>query len=357
MQNIFKIIRFGIVGILCSGSLLLSAQDPHFSQFYASPLTMNPATVGTYDGTFRISTIYRDQWRTAVDNPMSTFSFSGDASFDLRYSKVKNPDHVALGITFFGDRASTFNFNTNQIVLTAGYHKALNNRTNEYLGIAVQGGVLQKSVNYENLTFGDQYDQTGGYTLGTAEDLPVNNRAFTDLSIGSYYSVSPSKKLRYHAGLAYFHFNEPNLSFYNSEDIINEEIIQTDTYYAKWSFHTGASIRTAEMLTVEPRLNLLIQGPHTEANIGSNFRFKIDKKDGKYLHLGPYIRGVKDYNGVGFEALILMAGIEMNNFIIGLSYDQSLRQIIRDRRSLSSFELSLIYIGEHNNEDNFCPQF
>ncbi|HRO74191.1 MAG TPA: type IX secretion system membrane protein PorP/SprF, partial [Saprospiraceae bacterium] len=30
------------------------AQDAHFSQFYASPLTMNPATAGTYKGTFRI---------------------------------------------------------------------------------------------------------------------------------------------------------------------------------------------------------------------------------------------------------------------------------------------------------------
>ena len=38
------------------------AQDIHFSQFYASPLTMNPAMTGMMDGTFRATAQYREQW-------------------------------------------------------------------------------------------------------------------------------------------------------------------------------------------------------------------------------------------------------------------------------------------------------
>lgn len=76
------------------------SQDAHFSQFYASPLTLNPAIAGTYNGTFRISTIYRDQWRSALDNPLRTFAISGDVKFDLDYGSKNLPDIVALGITF-----------------------------------------------------------------------------------------------------------------------------------------------------------------------------------------------------------------------------------------------------------------
>ncbi|MCZ2339002.1 MAG: PorP/SprF family type IX secretion system membrane protein [Chitinophagales bacterium] len=334
-----------------------NAQDPHFSQFYTSPLTMNPAAAGMYTGTFRISTVYRDQWRSALDNPLRTFSASGDVKFDVKYNKNSQPDFVALGITFFGDRVSTYDYNTNQIVLTTAYHRLLDAKTKQYLGIGFQGGIMQKSVNYEDLTFQDQYNAVDGYTFGTAENLPVNNRAFADLSIGLYYTVSPVKDLNFNAGLGYFHFNKPNLSFYNSEDVIDPNTVKTDILHPKWSGHVSASIRTGDFLQVQPRANVLIQGAHAEINLGSNFRYKISKTSGQYLHLGAHLRGVNNIDRPGLESVILMAGFELSNFILGFSYDQGVRHLLVTRRSLSSMEFSIIYIGEHNNEDNFCPQF
>ena len=38
------------------------AQDPHFSQFFASPLTLNPAFTGKFNGTVRVAGNYRNQW-------------------------------------------------------------------------------------------------------------------------------------------------------------------------------------------------------------------------------------------------------------------------------------------------------
>jgi len=333
------------------------AQDAHFSQFYASPLTLNPAIAGTYTGTFRISTIYRDQWRSALDNPLRTFAISGDVKFDLNYGGKNLPDIVALGITFFGDRVTTFDFNTNQIMLTAAYHKALDKRTKQYLGIGIQGGVFQKTINYEDLTFQDQFNAIDGYTIGTGENLPPNNKAYSDISLGIYYSITPNKNFSYHAGLGYFHLNQPNLSFYNTLDIIDPNIFKTDTLHAKWSIHTGASIKTSDRMSIQPRVNALIQGAQTELNLGATFRYKISKTSGQYLLFGPYLRGVKNYNNFGMESIIGMVGVEMNNFIFGFSYDQNVSNLVKDRRSLSSLEISLIYIGEHNNEDNFCPQW
>ncbi|MBK9253923.1 MAG: PorP/SprF family type IX secretion system membrane protein [Saprospiraceae bacterium] len=335
----------------------LSAQDAHFSQFYSAPLLLNPAIAGTYTGTFRISSIYRDQWRSAVDQPLSTFSVSGDVKFEIDYSKKNLPDLFAVGITFFADRVSVFDFNTNQILLTAAYHKALDKKTKQYIGIGFQGGIAQRSVNYENLTFQDQFNAIDGYTLGTGEFLPPNNIAFADFNLGLYYTIAPSKKFNFHIGAGLFHFQKPNISFYNDQDIIDPNIVKVNSLGQKWSFHTGASIQTSEFISVQPRILFLAQDPHSELNLGLNFRFKISKTSGKYLHLGPWLRGVKNRDNYGLESFIAMAGIEMNNFIFGFSYDQSLGSLVRDRRSLSSFEFSVTYIGEHHNNDNFCPQF
>jgi type IX secretion system PorP/SprF family membrane protein len=335
----------------------LFCQDAHFSQFYASPLTLNPAIAGTYTGTFRISTIYRDQWRGAVDNSLKTFSASGDVKFNLNYGNKNIPDIVAVGITFFSDRVGTFDFNTNQIMVTGAYHKALDKKTKQYLGIGIQGGILQRSINYEDLTFQDQFNSIDGYTLFTGENLPSNNRAYSDMGLGLYYTVTPNNIVNFHAGVGYFHLTTPNISFYDIPDIIDPNLIKTDTLHAKWSAHTGASIKTTDRLYFQPRVNALFQGPQAEINLGATFRYKISKTSGEYLLFGPYIRGTKNYNNFGVESIIAMAGFEKNNFIIGFSYDQNIKSLISGRRSLSSLELSIIYIGEHHNEDNFCPQW
>lgn len=358
-------LRYRFVGIqmvvcitfILSINNISTGQDAHFSQFYASPLTLNPAIAGTYSGTFRISTVYRDQWRSALDNPLRTFALSGDMKFDVSATNKTNPDIFAVGITFFGDRVSTFDFNTNQILLTAAYHKSLDKRTKQYIGIGFQGGVFQKSINYENLSFQDQFNSLDQFSLPTAENLPPNNNAFADFSTGLYYSVTPSKRFNFHLGVGYFHLNQPNVSFFNTADNFNNSLIKIDSLRAKWSIHTGASIKTADRLYVQPRVNALLQGPHAELNLGVTFRYKLDKTAGKYLLLGPYLRGVKNKDQFGLESFIGMVGFEMNDFILGFSYDQNLGSLFRDRRSLSSLEISIIYIGEHHNEDSFCPQF
>ncbi|MES1226414.1 MAG: type IX secretion system membrane protein PorP/SprF, partial [Bacteroidota bacterium] len=56
--------------LICAMSLCLLlgtaalAQDPNFSQFFASPLTLNPALTGKFDGVYRVAGNYRNQWPT-----------------------------------------------------------------------------------------------------------------------------------------------------------------------------------------------------------------------------------------------------------------------------------------------------
>ena len=91
---------FLLVSLIWSNPL--QGQDRHFSQFYASPLTMNPALTGAFAGKFRIAGIYRDQWRPALERPFTTIS----TALDFRF-KVPNvsqyADAIGVGLIFYKD--------------------------------------------------------------------------------------------------------------------------------------------------------------------------------------------------------------------------------------------------------------
>ena len=55
------------------------AQDPAFSQFFASPLTLNPALTGKFNGTLRVAGNYRNQW-PQINNAFVTSTISVDGN-------------------------------------------------------------------------------------------------------------------------------------------------------------------------------------------------------------------------------------------------------------------------------------
>ncbi len=58
--------------LLITISYCSQGQDIHFSQFYASPSTLNPATTGNFKGDYRASGIYRLQQRNYI-NPKDEY--------------------------------------------------------------------------------------------------------------------------------------------------------------------------------------------------------------------------------------------------------------------------------------------
>ncbi|WP_449440199.1 type IX secretion system membrane protein PorP/SprF [Pedobacter steynii] len=63
MKKLIKIIAVG--AFLSLGAVRVVAQiDPHFSQYYAHPLWLNPALTGVTDGEYRVSLNAKQQWGT-----------------------------------------------------------------------------------------------------------------------------------------------------------------------------------------------------------------------------------------------------------------------------------------------------
>ena len=123
------------------------AQDPHFSQFFASPLTLNPALTGKFDGTLRVAGNYRNQW-PAFNNVYTTYTLSVD--FPILKSKLPDYDTWGVGILALNDQAGAGVLTNTYLGLSTSYHKALDENGFQQLGIGFQGTYGQKRLNTQN---------------------------------------------------------------------------------------------------------------------------------------------------------------------------------------------------------------
>src|SRR3954454_20934906 len=98
------------------------AQDPNFSQFFVSPLTLNPALTGKFDGVFRVAGNYRNQWPT-INNAFTTYTVSVDGSI-LR-SRIPEFDQFGVGIMAFSDKSGNGVLQNNYLAISTAYHKSL----------------------------------------------------------------------------------------------------------------------------------------------------------------------------------------------------------------------------------------
>ena len=66
---------------MCLSSTLVKGQDIHYTLFNDSYLTTNPALTGSFYGSYRIGSIFRDQWYSILPNKNSLRMVSGTTGF------------------------------------------------------------------------------------------------------------------------------------------------------------------------------------------------------------------------------------------------------------------------------------
>ena len=330
-------------------------QDRLFSQFYASPLTLNPALTGTFEGRYRVSAIYRDQWAKAIEDPYATFSTALDLRWRIGEVKSKHKDFAAVGLLFYNDKAGLLEFSTTSILVSGAYHKALDDKNTQYLSLGFQIGVAQKNINYADVTFDDQFNGTTGYSNPSNERLPDNNFAFGDYSVGLNYVFSPQySKTRFFIGGAMHHFTQPSVSFYHQSDSeANEPENKLDARYAA---QVSAYLPVTDGIQLQPRAIFDSQGGHLKLDAGLNIRINTSEYRNLAMHIGSYVRPVQDYDdSIRMDALVALLGIEFNNVLIGMSYDINLGEVSSFNRR--TFEFSVAYLGEYEDDVILCPKF
>ncbi|HJT75306.1 MAG TPA: PorP/SprF family type IX secretion system membrane protein, partial [Chitinophaga sp.] len=147
-----------IVKLIAGCTMLLvalqgNAQDLHFSQYFNSPLTTNPANTGFIpDGNYRIGLNYRNQW-ASIPVPYKTMSVFGD--FQLFRDRLEY-GWLGLGGVILRDVAGSGNLTSTKAYASIAYHQLLGMSSLLSLGFNV--GSATKSVDVTKLTFGDQWN-------------------------------------------------------------------------------------------------------------------------------------------------------------------------------------------------------
>jgi type IX secretion system PorP/SprF family membrane protein len=342
--------------ILLVSSLFLQGQDPDFSQHYATPLSLNPALAGTFNGTYRVGGVYRDAWRIASPAPITTYVFNGEYRFKVN-EKKKNPDYAGAGIKFFSDRTSLIEQNTNAISALFAYHKSLSQYRKQILSFGLEVGLGQKNLNYENLFFEDQFNDVNGFEGFTEEDLQANNFAYADFSMGLNYSQEINKKNRINAGLTFAHLSTPNVSFWRRSESLDPDLVKVNNIPLLYSFQLSAQNQLSYFISIQPRIIAEVQGPHVQLFAGSTVRFDLGTNNKSAVHVGGFGRLSNSSEDIGLSHLVPFAGFEVNEMLLGLSYDINTRDFSNQYQGMGVLEISITYTGEVVEDSAFCPQF
>ena len=330
------------------------AQDVAFSQYYAAPLLLNPALVGGSGGKFRLTAINRDQWGNVLDNSFKTFGAAIDVRFKGGLGKLANSDIVGAGISFFKDKVTGVDFSTTAMSFYGAYHKLLDKNTKQYLSAGLSLGIHTQNVNPDRFNFSDEFNGTDGYDQSSQEfENPlINNITYNDIALGINYTFSPSREISYYAGAAVHHATEPDNTFYEDEDRPGESVVPR-----KFTVHGSASFQLEGDVSVIPRAIFTAQGGHNSLIAGSNLRFGIKDTNGTAVHIGAWARPSFGVDGTKLDAVTVIAGVQLQSFIIGTSYDLHISDFNVAGPQRGTFEISITYVGDDESEDVLCPTF
>ncbi len=353
--GIYPILIVFFQAILC---LEIQGQDLLFSQYYSAPMAINPALTGGFGGKYRVSAIYRDQWRGPLERPIGSFGAGIDLRFDLPFDN-RSEDAAGVGVQFITDQASSVDLSTNIISLSGAFHKSLATNRNKFLSAGFQLSTGQRNILYEGLVFQDQFNGIDAFDGATGEVLPANNFGFSDLSAGLNFVTSTSNNdFQLFTGLAMHHILEPQFSFYGKDSDQSQQEGYDSRLKRKILWHAGSTIRTGEDLRISPRIFVVAQGESMRAHVGSNFIIEPSSTDAFNFHVGGWLALVRDFDATPqLDAMGFLIGLGMGDLLVGLSYDLNLRDVVNYSSGQGAFELSISYFGNYEDDGGACPTF
>lgn len=282
----------------------LSAQDPVFSQFYLSPLQLNPGLSGLTESP-RFSANYRNQF-PGFNNAYRTYA----VSYDQYFPSINS----GAGLWILSDDAGDGILKTTKVAGIFSYRLRLNDDL--FLKMGTEIGFVQSTLNWDQLRFGDQIDDylgtisPGGSPFPTEEVAPEKNTIFyPDLGLGF---VLYGEKL--YGGVSIRHLNQPKPDFLDINPSLSPGIP------LRWTLHGGGTwpvfsglFSNRTKATISPALIFVRQGPFQQINGGITF------------DVGPvYFGGHYRVASTQSEAIIGSIGLRTNQLKIGYSYDATI---------------------------------
>ena len=260
---------------------VLSAQDATFLNTNQSLINLNPSFAGS-NGGLRNQLSYRNQW-PGLSSRFVTYSNSFDA-----YLK---PIQGGIAFSVLTDDAGHGTLKTSEFKIAYAQH--LNFRENKLKVIpSVQVGYSTKTLDVQNLHFGDIIDPRAGYVWDDRNIIPSPNKAYFDLGAGLLVQYKKDLTM----GISFSHLNQPNVG-----------LLEDLKLPYRLNVHTSYYLRLSDKTMLQLFYKYQQQGDF------SNSLFCLNALLAKH-----YIVGLGYYSS---DAIMLNVGYRNNFFSVQLGYD------------------------------------
>ena len=305
-------------------------QDPTFSQFFPSPLNINPALTANINSDWRLISNFRDQWI----GPASPY-VTGTVSYDTKIQNksmdmLEQNNYIGLGGMLMYDKAmggvvkstyGSFNLSYNIKLAEIG-------ETKHRFGVGFGAIYGRRYIDFSRIDFEEQFTGSGFNTnLPTGESALSDMKAYISVSAGLLYSFS-SEKTNFDLGVAAFHLNRPKQTFLEDD---KQRLPVRQVAHA--NFETFLSDRVV-------------------LNTNAIYQFQMEAK---YFSvggaLGYYLgdeQGIILNGGVWYwsdNAIVPYVGLAYKKFQVGVSYDVTISKLNQAPRKPNTTEISLILRG------------
>lgn len=314
----------------------LAQVSPHFSQYYAYPMWLNPGLTGVMDGDYRVTAIYRNQW-ASVTTPFSTPGISAD---------IRANENIGLGINVMNQTAGTAGYNyLNSYASMSFMGVKFGPQGNHRISLGVSGGIISRRFDVTKFQTGEQWNPATGFDPSVVNtDLPVNSSG-TAFDAGAgvlYYDATPGRKVNAYGGFSAFHLTRPGGPYISGSADSKLPI--------RYTAHAGARIVVSPVFNIIPNALYMRQAQADETMLGVYGQLAVSSNTDFMLGLNYRLN----------DAVAPYVGIYYKSFTLGINYDVNTSGLGKAAGNANSFEFSLTITGRRKTkfepEPFVCPR-
>ncbi|NQX92170.1 MAG: PorP/SprF family type IX secretion system membrane protein [Flavobacteriales bacterium] len=317
-----------LLGILfIFSATAMFGQDPIFTQFWATPQSVNPAYTAFSEEDYFGYVKHRRQWGSISDVFVTS---AAGGSYALKRRR-NNPTYLGVGLDVAQDQAGSGNLTRLNAMGNAAIHLTANRNNRFSSGITL--GYFQRSINFSDLLWDSQFNGVGADpSIPSGENITENNVGFVDAGLGVLWEHK--KKHHYQIGISGKHFFQ-NQSLVNSNEGMWLPLAQLQLAYFK----------SYKRFDLDFHGLVLRQGGAMQYKIASlvKYRFGADSRytDAKTSSL--LIAGASYRYG---DAISPILGFEFQRMITAyVSYDLNVSSLQEYTNLQGALEFSIVYKG------------
>lgn len=337
-----KVSNLFLASCLSILSLVSFGQDHHFSQFYATPLSTNPANTGNFTEDWRFSAIHRNQW-----GGIGSSFITSAVGFDMNFSGgFIGQDKMGVGVVFLNDEVGQSGMSNSSFLVSTAWHRKVDRQKRHTVSLGVQGGLIQKSLSGNGLQFGNQYQNYQfNADLNNGEALNRLNQSYIDVEAGLGWRFLLTNTVTLESGVALYQLTTPQENFTETVD----SLFKPNDLSNRLSCTAGAIIKVGDGITINPRVLVMGQSKARDINAGASLGYPVGNKKEVTLLAGIYTR-------FG-DAAIFKGGVKYKNITTRFSYDATYSGLIDVKEAagagntLGAWELSIIVVGRFKKDD------